>query len=302
MTINDMRNILAIAEHGRITKAARSLFISQPSLSQCLQKVENELGVRLFERNRFGECKPTESGRIFIEGSTEILERWSMMQDAIHGQKNRKEFTLGIPIRTGMEVVKGLLDVLEQELPDITVSFLDKPNYVMEEMVSSGEMDMALVRMATPSSSYTVHKLYDLLPAVNLRRGSPLLEKLEYRGSNPVPYLDLRLLAEEPLAAPPQTREHRARAWLEKLFAQIPGLTPNIRYTVPNLAMYDRYIRNGTASCILSVSKIPAHMCQLEPEYALPYTQDFIYGNRMDKDLAEKIYQLLYQLRNSDML
>ena len=67
MTMNDIRNILAIAEHGRITKAAHALYISQPSLSQCLQKVENELGVRLFERNRFGECKPTEAGRIFIE-------------------------------------------------------------------------------------------------------------------------------------------------------------------------------------------------------------------------------------------
>lgn len=302
MTINDIRNILAIAEYGRITKAARSLYISQPSLSQCLQKVENELGVRLFERNRFGECKPTEEGRIFVEECTEILERWKNMLQVIHGPKDKKDFTIGIPIRTGMEMVNGLLDVLEQELPDITVSFVDKPNYVMEEMVSKGEMDMALVRMANSSGSYTIKKVYDLLPAVNLRRGSPLWEKLEYQGSNPVPYIDLRLLAEEPLVAPPKNREHRARAWIEKLFAQIPGLTPNVRYTVPNMAMYDRYIRNGTASCVLSVSKIPPNMCQLQSEYVLPYTQNFIYGHRTDKNVAEKIYRILYQLRNSDML
>lgn len=129
MTMNDIRNILAIAEHGRITKAAHALYISQPSLSQCLQKVENELGVRLFERNRFGECKPTEAGRIFIGEGTEILVRWKSMVDHLHGQKEKKDFTIGIPIRTGMEVVKGLLDVLEQEIPDITVSFVDKPNY-----------------------------------------------------------------------------------------------------------------------------------------------------------------------------
>lgn len=302
MTMNDIRNILAIAEHGRITKAAHALYISQPSLSQCLQKVENELGVRLFERNRFGECKPTEAGRIFIEEGTEILVRWKSMVVHLHGQKEKKDFTIGIPIRTGMEVVKGLLDVLEQEIPDITVSFVDKPNYVMEEMVSNGELDMALVRMATPSSGYTIRKLYDLLPAVNLRKGSPLWEKLEYRGANPVPYINLRLLAEEPLVAPPKTKEHRARVFIEKLFAQIPGLTPNIRYTVPNLAMYDRFIQNGTASCVLSVSKIPPNMCQLEPEYALPYSQNFIYGKRTDKEVAEKIYQILYRLRNSDNL
>lgn len=302
MTMNDIRNILAIAEHGRITKAAHALYISQPSLSQCLQKVENELGVRLFERNRFGECKPTEEGRIFIEAGTQILERWNGMLETLHGQEDKKDFTIGIPIRTGMEVVKGLLDAVEQEIPDITVSFVDKPNYVMEEMVSNGELDMALVRMATPSSGYTIRKLYDLLPAVNLRKGSPLWEKLEYRGSNPVPYIDLRLLAEEPLVAPPKTKEHRARVFIDKLFAQIPGLTPNICYTVPNLAMYDRYIQNGTASCVLSVSKIPPNMCQLEPEYALPYSQNFIYGNRTDKEVAEKIYQILYRLRNSDNL
>ena len=107
MTMNDIRNILAIAEHGRITKAAHALYISQPSLSQCLQKVENELGVRLFERNRFGECKPTEAGRIFIEEGTEILVHWKSMVDHLHGQKEKKDFTIGIPIRTGMEVVKG---------------------------------------------------------------------------------------------------------------------------------------------------------------------------------------------------
>ena len=224
------------------------------------------------------------------------------MVDHLHGQKEKKDFTIGIPIRTGMEVVKGLLDVLEQEIPDITVSFVDKPNYVMEEMVSNGELDMALVRMATPSSGYTIRKLYDLLPAVNLRKGSPLWEKLEYRGANPVPYIDLRLLAQEPLAVPPKTKEHRARVWVEQLFAQIPGLTPNFRYSVPNLAMYDRYIQNGTASCVLSVSKIPPNMCQLEPEYALPYSQNFIYGKRTDKEVAEKIYQILYRLRNSDNL
>ena len=54
MTIDDMRYVLKIAECGGFTKAAQELYISQPTLSQRLQKVEKELGIRLFERNRFG--------------------------------------------------------------------------------------------------------------------------------------------------------------------------------------------------------------------------------------------------------
>lgn len=54
MTQNELLYILTIAEHGNITRAAQELFISQPSLSESLNKVEQEFGRTIFDRTQEG--------------------------------------------------------------------------------------------------------------------------------------------------------------------------------------------------------------------------------------------------------
>ena len=62
MTENELRYLLTIAEYGNITKAAQELFISQPSLSESLSKVEQEFGRPIFQRDRNG-LTPTDFGQ-----------------------------------------------------------------------------------------------------------------------------------------------------------------------------------------------------------------------------------------------
>lgn len=298
MTIDDMRYVLKIMESGSFTKAAQALYISQPTLSQRLQKVEKELGIRLFERNRFGEVTPTKAGHRFCAECKHILSHWDQLQSELQDMNGRRSFTIGIPIRTGYELVAGLMDAFYQEVPGTTLSLVDCPNHQMEELISKGELDYALIRMPSPGLNLHMRFLLSYFPVVYLRQGSPLWEKVYYHAACPTPYIRLEDLEHEPLVAAPSAREHRTRQWLDMLFAQVPGLYPNVVHTVPNINMYDYYAKSGLASYVLASTEVPPGACILEPEQSLPYETFFVQCHRADPKIADTIYRILYRQIN----
>ena len=73
MNINQIKQVLTVAEERNFTNAAKKLFISQPSLSKSIKLLEEELGIKLFERN---PIKPTYAGEIFISKAKKILSEF----------------------------------------------------------------------------------------------------------------------------------------------------------------------------------------------------------------------------------
>src|SRR5690554_815200 len=82
MTQRELVYFLAIAREGNISKAAESLFVAQPSLSRCLQKLEADLGVKLFKRTADG-LKPTVAGEYYIKCAESILKMYKGMENQI---------------------------------------------------------------------------------------------------------------------------------------------------------------------------------------------------------------------------
>ena len=75
---------IKICELGSITKAAESLYISQPALSKYLNRIESDLEVKLIERE-FSPVKLTDAGEIYLKYSKEMLKRYNQMRDDISG-------------------------------------------------------------------------------------------------------------------------------------------------------------------------------------------------------------------------
>jgi len=89
MSVEQLETVVAIAEEGGVTRAARRLHISQPPLTRRLAALEDELGVRLFERLPRG-MRPTQAGARFVCRARDIL---SAMEEA-------RRVARGEPIRT----------------------------------------------------------------------------------------------------------------------------------------------------------------------------------------------------------
>ena len=67
MTLTELRYIVAVAQKNHFGKAAQACFVSQPTLSIAIKKLEEELGVRLFERSSKNEIRITEIGQQVID-------------------------------------------------------------------------------------------------------------------------------------------------------------------------------------------------------------------------------------------
>ena len=69
----ELKYILQAQEDGSFSQAARHLFVSQPSLSQCIRKVEQEAGTELFHRNA-SSLQLTEAGKVYVRKARQIME------------------------------------------------------------------------------------------------------------------------------------------------------------------------------------------------------------------------------------
>lgn len=82
MDLQLARSLVAVAQHGAITEAARALGLTQPALSRRIQQLESELGARLFERSRKGVVL-TEMGRLAERESRILIERYAHLKEQI---------------------------------------------------------------------------------------------------------------------------------------------------------------------------------------------------------------------------
>ena len=89
MTLQQIRYILAIAECRSVSTAAKRLFISQPSLSAALKEVEDEFGIRIFNRGR--EFSITRDGEEFLIYARQIMDQMNIPENRFSSKKDARE-------------------------------------------------------------------------------------------------------------------------------------------------------------------------------------------------------------------
>lgn len=90
LTLQKMRYLVSIAENGSITKAARMLFVSQPSLTKTIQEIEDEIGFPIFDRTRTG-IRITKNGEEFLVDVRQVLDHADILQEKYLSQGPRKK-------------------------------------------------------------------------------------------------------------------------------------------------------------------------------------------------------------------
>ena len=89
MTLQQLRYVVAVADCKSINKAAESLFITQPSLSNALKELENELGITIFSRNNRG-IEITPDGEEFLGYARQMLEHYELIEERYSASGRRK--------------------------------------------------------------------------------------------------------------------------------------------------------------------------------------------------------------------
>ena len=152
MTITQLKYALAIAEHKNFTKAAEYCFVTQPTLSTQIQKLEDELDIIIFDRGK----KPielTEVGRKIVYQARNIVNEADRIQDIVDQQKGfiGGEFRLGIIPTIMPTLLPMFLKNFIKKYPKVKLKIEELTTEDIVTRLNDGHLDAAIV--ATPLES-----------------------------------------------------------------------------------------------------------------------------------------------------
>lgn len=149
-SLTQLEYILAVHRHGHFAKAAEACHVTQPTLSMQIQKLEQDLGIVIFDRTK----KPillTEVGQKIIEQIQLVLfesKKISTLIQSAQGEKVHGELTLAVIPTIAPYLLPKFLPILEKDFPDLELKILEMQTHRIIEALNNDEIDVGL--LATP--------------------------------------------------------------------------------------------------------------------------------------------------------
>lgn len=162
MTLTELRYIVAVARERHFGRAAEACFVSQPTLSVSIKKLEEELDVKIFERGA-NEVSVTPLGDEIVQQAQAVIEQAAAIKEIA---KRGKDPVSG-PLRLGVIYTIGpylLPDLVRQAINDVPqMPLMLQENFTAKllEMLRNGELDCAIMAEPFPDTGLAVAPLYD---------------------------------------------------------------------------------------------------------------------------------------------
>ena len=162
MTLSELRYVVAVAREKHFGRAAQACFVSQPTLSVAIRKLEDELGVVLFERGP-GDVAITPIGARIVDQSRQVVDQAAAIREI--AQQGRDP--LNEPLRLGAiytiapYLLSHLVRQLHKRAPKMPL--LIDENYTLQliEMLKAGQLDVIVVALPIDATGMMVQPLYD---------------------------------------------------------------------------------------------------------------------------------------------
>ena len=246
MTLEELQWMTELFRVGKMSKAAENLFVTQPALSQCVQRIEKQLGFKLFERSNKG-LKPTPKGQLFYEAARSISKTYGkfLTEVELMDQQQIKEITVGMAPFLSYCCSVGMLSELRRQFPDVAFQVYEASTAELQEALADGRIQLAVIHELACRPEMCSHPFGKFHIGVFLRRGSPA-EKLSYEEGG-VRYFDPVNLAGEPISVP---RRGQASRIISDRILQEAGIAPCVVAESGHVTTRYRYAQEGFASCI----------------------------------------------------
>lgn len=196
MNIRDLRYVVAVAEEEHFGRAAIKCHVSQPALSGQIRKLEEFLGVTLFERtNRSVQTTPVGlrivgQARQLILISDEIVDTAQSAKSPYSGQ-----FRLGMIATIGPYLSPLILATIQEQLPELQLTLIESLTTDLEKRVASGDLDGAIIATVPVDHHLTSVPLYEEPFWIAVSNSHPLTQQ-ETINIEELPHEELLLLAD----------------------------------------------------------------------------------------------------------
>ena len=174
MTLTELRYIVAVARERHFGHAAEACFVSQPTLSVAVKKLEEELGVTLFERGP-GEVSVTPAGQRIVEKAQRVLEEASRIKELAAAGRDplAGPLRLGAIYTIGPYLLPKLIPILRRTAPAMQLHIQENFTHRLAESLKSGEVDVILIALPFQEPGVETQAVYDEPFLVAVPKGHP---------------------------------------------------------------------------------------------------------------------------------
>ena len=263
MTSKELLYVKTVADEKNISRAAKKLFIAQPSLSQSIQRIEDSVGVPLFNRTA-GGLTLTFAGERYYHMAVQVLKIYQDFEMEVSDINNLKtdKIHLGTTNHLGTLALSKILPRFCDLCSNIELTISEENSSRLEQMLMSGELDFAI--MHTPADIRTQPQFnFDIMRrdpfVIALSPTHPLIEKAEPKEGYPYPVLDVRLLKNESFLM--LHKSQRIRQITDEVLQCAGILRPKISLTLRNFETAQLLAAQG-----LGVTFVPLEYSQITSE------------------------------------
>ncbi|MDI4635702.1 hydrogen peroxide-inducible genes activator [Pelomonas sp. V22] len=162
MTLTELRYIVAVARERHFGRAAEACFVSQPTLSVAIKKLEEELDVKIFERGA-AEVSVTPLGEEIVRQAQSVIEQASAIKEIAKRGKDplAGALRLGIIYTIGPYLLPALVKHSIELYPQMPLMLQENFTVKLLEMLRTGELDCAIMAEPFPDTGLAIAPLYD---------------------------------------------------------------------------------------------------------------------------------------------
>lgn len=175
MTLTELRYIVTLADERHFGRAAERCHVSQPTLSVAVKKLEDELGIALFERSK-GHINVTDTGNRVVQQARRVLDQAGLIKDIASAGKDQ----LSAPLKVGAIYTIGpylfphLMPQLRRAAPQMPLYIEENYTAVLAEKLRQSELDAIIVALPFDEPDVVTLPLYDEPFVVLMPKDHPL--------------------------------------------------------------------------------------------------------------------------------
>lgn len=162
MTLTDLKYIVALSRTRHFGRAAEACFVAQPTLSVAVKKLEEQLGVALFERAP-GEVRPTEIGMQVVAQAERTLAEAARVGEIAAAGKDplTGPLRLGVIPTIGPYLLPTLVPLLKERAPNMPLMLVESYTHELVAKVKNSELDLIIIALPCEEPGLVAQPVYD---------------------------------------------------------------------------------------------------------------------------------------------
>ncbi|TNH06911.1 LysR family transcriptional regulator [Testudinibacter sp. TR-2022] len=270
MEFRQFKYVLKVAEERNFSVAAKKLYISQPSLSQFIQKVEEKVGALLFDRS-VSPLKLTYIGSLYVETAQAIMDLQHQFEQKVDDTLNVRQgrVTIGSSPFRSAYLLSRVLPHFRRQYPNIEVFLQEDNTHNLEDRVLNGLTDLSLSLLPINEALFDYDILFEERMLLALPPNHPIAAQLKLKAGDHAytPTIELSELQDTPFIQ--MNKGHKLHHMLQKL-CENAGFSPNVVLETESMTTAQALAGAGIGAALLPETLVYADHFEKEPCYCRP--------------------------------